>query len=92
MTGGEHREPTFIFSDILEGEGQVRVLSLNNSDLAKGTSADDSQEAEMIQVHYKAVSITHQPQCHKDKGQKLVRLRKQKIEKLVVKSAQIEVA
>lgn len=48
---GERPELTFIFTDIFEGKGQVRVLSLNNSHLSKGTSADDSQQAEMIQVH-----------------------------------------
>jgi hypothetical protein len=42
----------FIFTDIFEGKGQVRILPLNNSHLSKGTSADDSQQAEMIQVHF----------------------------------------
>jgi alpha-acetolactate decarboxylase len=86
MISRERPELTFIFTDIFEGKGQVRILPLNNSHLSKGTSADDSQQAEMIQVHYKAVSITHQSQCHKVKEQKHVRLREQKTENLVVKS------
>lgn len=34
---------TFIFADVLEGKGEASVFSLDDSDLAKSTSADDSQ-------------------------------------------------
>jgi hypothetical protein len=44
--------PTFIFPDVLESERQACVLPLDNADFAKGTSADDSQETEMVQVHW----------------------------------------
>jgi hypothetical protein len=46
------RSHNFIFSDIFKSKGKIRVLSLDNSYLSKGTSADDSQEAEMIEVHF----------------------------------------
>lgn len=33
---------TFIFPDILQSKGQVRVFSLDDADLTEGASADDS--------------------------------------------------
>lgn len=33
---------TFIFANVFEGKGQAGVLALDDADLSKGTSADDS--------------------------------------------------
>lgn len=41
---------TLIFSNILEGKGQASISSLHNPYFPKGAFADDSKEAEMIEV------------------------------------------
>jgi hypothetical protein len=42
---------TFIFSYVLERKCEARVLSLDNAHFSKGALADDSQEAEVVEVH-----------------------------------------
>lgn len=42
---------TFIFADVLEGKCQVGVFALDDAHLSEGASADDTQEAEMIEVY-----------------------------------------
>lgn len=41
---------TFILANIFEGKGQTRILSLNNTNLAKGTFAHDPQKPKMIEI------------------------------------------
>jgi hypothetical protein len=41
----------FIFPDVFESERQACVFPLDDTDFAKGTSTDDSQETEVVQVH-----------------------------------------
>lgn len=41
---------TFIFADVLECVGGPIVFALNDADFAKGALADDTQEAEVIEV------------------------------------------
>lgn len=43
---------TFIFANILESKGQVCVFALNDSDFAKGTTANYSQKAKVIETDY----------------------------------------
>ena len=43
---------TLILSDVLEGKGQAGVLALDDADLAKGSLADDTQQAKVIEVHW----------------------------------------
>jgi hypothetical protein len=45
--------PTFIFPDVFESERQACVFPLDDTDFAKGTSTDDSQETEVVQVHWR---------------------------------------
>lgn len=47
---------TFIFADVLEGKCQVGVFALDDAHLSEGASADDTQEAEMIEVYCSSVS------------------------------------
>lgn len=42
---------TFIFADVLKGKCQVGVFALDDTHLSEGASADDTQEAEMIEVY-----------------------------------------
>jgi hypothetical protein len=42
---------TFIFSNVLQGERQPGVFPLDNSNLSKGASSDNPQQAEMVQIH-----------------------------------------
>jgi len=42
---------TFIFSDVLQCEGQAGIFPLDDADLAEGASSDDPKKLEMIQVH-----------------------------------------
>jgi len=42
----------FIFADVFEGKGQIGVLAFDDSNLSKGASADDSQQTEVIEVHF----------------------------------------
>ncbi len=46
---------TFIFAYVLERKCQASVLSLDDADLPKGSFANDSQQTEVIEVHYCAV-------------------------------------
>lgn len=43
---------TLIFANVFQGERESRVLSLDDPNLAKGTAADDSKQAEVVEVHY----------------------------------------
>lgn len=45
---------TFIFAYILQGKGETRIFSLDNSYFSKGSSADDSQQSEVVEVYYVA--------------------------------------
>jgi hypothetical protein len=45
------RSYNFIFSDIFESKREVCILSLDNSYLSEGTSTDDSQQAEVIEIY-----------------------------------------
>ena len=40
-----------IFPDIFQRKRQARVLSLHYSDFAKGTLADNAQQAEVVEIH-----------------------------------------
>ena len=42
--------PTFIFANVLQGEGQASVLSLDDANLSKCAFSHHSQESEMIEV------------------------------------------
>jgi hypothetical protein len=42
---------TFIFSYVFERECEAGVLSLDNAHFSKGALADDSQQAEVVEVH-----------------------------------------
>lgn len=46
-----HCRRTFIFSYVLERKGKACILALDDAHFAKGALADDSQQAEMVQVH-----------------------------------------
>jgi hypothetical protein len=50
MIGIEARRLTFIFPNVLEGERQARVFPLDDAHLAESASADNSQQAEVVQV------------------------------------------
>jgi len=50
----------FIFAYVLEGKGQAGVLALDDTHFPKGTSADDSQQTEMVEVHI-AVEVDRLP-------------------------------
>jgi hypothetical protein len=43
---------TLIFANVFQGERKSRVFSLDDSNFAKGTTADDSKQAEVVEVHY----------------------------------------
>jgi hypothetical protein len=43
-------ERTFIFPDVLQSKGQTSILPLDYANLAKGTSTDDSEKTEVIEV------------------------------------------
>lgn len=43
---------TFIFSNVLESEGEACILSFDYAYLAKRSFADDTEETEMIEIHY----------------------------------------
>lgn len=46
---------TFIFSYVLERKGEAGVFALDNAHFAKGSFADDSQQAEVVEVHCRPV-------------------------------------
>lgn len=41
---------TFLLADIFQGERETGVLSLDNSNFAEGTLANDTKESKMIKV------------------------------------------
>ena len=41
---------TFIFANVLQCERQARVFPLDDSNLAKGATADDAQEAKVVEA------------------------------------------
>jgi hypothetical protein len=43
--------PTFIFSYVLESECEACVLSLDDTHFSKGALSDDSQQAEVVEIH-----------------------------------------
>lgn len=44
---------TFIFPYVFQSKGQAGVLALDDANLSEGASADDTQESEMVEVHYR---------------------------------------
>ena len=47
----QHEARTFIFPDVLERERQSSVFPLDNPYFAEGPSADDAEQAEVVEVH-----------------------------------------
>lgn len=45
---------TFIFPYVFESKRQAGIFPLDDSHFTKGSSADDSKKAEMIEVHCEA--------------------------------------
>jgi hypothetical protein len=52
---------TFILSYILEGECEAGVLALDDAHLAEGALADDTQQAEVVEVHCGELSVVVSP-------------------------------
>lgn len=42
-----------VFPDVLEGKGEAGVFPLDDADLSEGAAADDAQEAEVVEAHWK---------------------------------------
>lgn len=49
---------TFVFPYVLERECEARVLSLDNAHFSKGTFADDSQQTEVVEIHWAVLLAT----------------------------------
>jgi len=47
----QHEARTFIFPDVLERERQSSVFPLDNPYFAEGPSADDAEQAEVVEVY-----------------------------------------
>jgi len=45
---------TFIFSDVFERKRQTGVLALYNSDFAESSFANNSEQAEVVEIYYKS--------------------------------------
>lgn len=63
LQGAEVAERTFIFSNVLERKRQPCVLALDDAHFAKGTFANNAQQAEVIEVDCNVRGVHGQRVC-----------------------------